>query len=149
MIGRRRLLALTLLLAACGSTDERGDVLDPLLIVPGVRVGPYVLGVTTRDQTEARRAQADGLAFEFQGAPGLARGLTGVLVTDPRYRTADGLGVGSRVAEVRRALGVPLRPEIGARESGAAAEPAEGLAYDGVRFGLDGERVVSVLVRRP
>ena len=49
----------------------------------------------------------------------------GITVRDPRFRTADGLGVGSSLADIRKAY----RPEIALRKAAHGAFPELGLTF--------------------
>lgn len=136
---------LALVLAACDSTGER-HVPDPHLVVPGVRVGPYVIGISTpedtlgRDTAEARaRLAAKGVHLEFERG-GL---LTGVTVESDLYATREGVAVGATRNEVRRALGSPLQAEIG---HGSDSLRADAMLYDGITLLLDGEVVRAIRV---
>ena len=151
---RSTLLASSLALAACGPAARGArHVPDPHLIVPGVRVGPYVLDQTQRvdvldDGTPEARAKLAraGLSLEFE------RGgtLTGVTVETDRFHTKEGLAVGAARNQVQRALGLPLQAEIGDEPRTARAdhprESPEELRYEGIAFLLDGEVVRAIRV---
>jgi hypothetical protein len=103
------------------------------LIMPGVGIGPLVLGMNITDVVKVMgtpkftQARANGVVyawFEHVSLPsGRAKGdgglyalctETGEVVRvgaylDNRYKTTEGLGVGSSDKEVRKALGDPTR----------------------------------------
>ncbi len=104
----------------------------PFLIVPGQSVGPVRLGRPAREETAGLGASKgsvelnDGTMmyrwFEPPSNAGIgvrtAQNDTVVRVwvlNDERYRTKEGLHVGSTEAEVRAALGVPTRVEFSSK----------------------------------
>ena len=108
------------------------------------RVGNYVIGKSTLteilgdDTPEARtRFAKEGLNFEFD------RGvtLTGVTVSSPRYRMANGLVAGSSVDDVRKALGEPNQTEIASEKFRIDA-----LVYDDFTFILNDDQVGAIRI---
>ncbi len=107
------------------------------LIVPGSRVGQYVIGVSTlaqilgSDTPEARQRFADqGLWFEFN------RGheLSAVTTSNEQFATKEGLKVGSSIEQVQIALG-------GARPAERQTLVSGLLDYGGIQFVPKEERV--------
>ncbi|MDR7416058.1 MAG: hypothetical protein QN193_03700 [Armatimonadota bacterium] len=127
------------------------------LIVPGQRVGPVVLGMRVVQVFQhlgppAGRAGSEGGGKFFWPQRGItvrvdsAGHVDTIFVEHPRYRTAQGIGVGSGLEEVLRAFG----PTHQAQEDRSTLV----LAYPGlgISFALDksrGERVQMVVVYRP
>ncbi len=146
--------ALVVLLAAgAARAAPRGRT----LIVPGRAVGPVVLGMTPQ-QVVRELGPPVGPARAHAGAklswPG--RGITvrldregrvdAVFVESPEYRTAGGVGVGSRREEVVAAFG----PASHAQEDGTTlilAYPALGISF-AIRKDRQ-DRVELVMVYRP
>jgi hypothetical protein len=119
---------------------------DDTLIVPGVRVGQYVLGRSTAasilgsDSPEARRKFAEqGLFFEFERG----QQLTGIMVSSPKYATQNGLRVGATAADVEAQLGTPLSRTM-SEAHGKFEIP--GLSYPGIWFVLEGTVVGAIRV---
>ena len=127
------------------------------LIVPGHRVGPIVLGMRVVQVFRYLGPPSNRSGSEGSGKFSWPhRGITvrvdsgghvdTVFVEHPRYRTAQGVGVGSGLEEVLRAFG----PTHQAQEDRTTLV----LAYPGlgISFALDksrGERVQMVVVYRP
>jgi hypothetical protein len=112
-------------LVSPGSTVEA----DPFLIVPAQRLGPVRLGMPIRDETArlgASRGSADlgdgTMMYRWFEPPsnsgiGVRTGQNGMVLrawvlNDERYRTKEGLHIGSTEAEVRAALGNPTAIDI-------------------------------------
>ncbi len=113
-------------------------------IVPGTRVGPYVIGKSTltdilgKDTPEARQSYAaQGLYFQFERG----RKLTGVTISTDRFATREGLSVGDSVEEVRKLLGAPA----GSRVEGDKIA-FDAMVYDGIVFVPKDGRIVSIFV---
>lgn len=147
MSGLRSILLATSLALACGPAARGGrHVPDPNLIVPGARVGPYVLAQTRRkdvlpDDTPEARARLAGQGVLLEFGPGEA--LAGVTVQSDRFHTKEGLAVGALRAQVRRSLGLPLQDEIGEERRKTRLEA---MRYEGISFLLDGEVVRAIHV---
>ncbi len=124
----------------------------PVLIVPGQSIAGVALGRTVSatlgrlGQPTEMRSLRDGALYTFPryglnmyAADGAVRAIS---TTNSLLRTADGIALGSSVAEVRRVFG----PQF----SDAVVEGLMGIAYDqhGIAFGLDGS-VVSVIIVYP
>lgn len=124
----------------------------PVLIVPGQSIAGVALGRTVSatlgrlGQPAEMRTLRDGALYTFPryglnmyAADGAVRAIS---TTNSLLRTAEGIALGSNVAEVRRVFG----PQF----SDAVVEGLLGIAYDqhGIAFGLDGV-VVSVIIVYP
>ncbi len=124
----------------------------PVLIVPGQSIAGVALGRTVSatlgrlGQPTEMRSLRDGALYTFPryglnmyAADGAVRAVS---TTNSLLRTADGIALGSSVAEVRRVFG----PQF----SDVVVEGLMGIAYDqhGIAFGLDGS-VVSVIIVYP
>ncbi|MDI6772192.1 MAG: hypothetical protein QME77_06335 [bacterium] len=124
----------------------------PVLIVPGQSIAGVALGRTVSatlgrlGQPTEMRSIRDGALYTFPryglnmyAADGAVRAIS---TTNSLLRTAEGIALGSSVAEVRRVFG--------AQFSDAVVEGLLGIAYDqhGIAFGLDGV-VVSVIIVYP
>lgn len=124
----------------------------PVLIVPGQSIAGVALGRTVSatlgrlGQPAEMRTLRDGALYTFPryglnmySADGAVRAVS---TTNGLLRTAEGIALGSSVAEVRRVYGSQF--------TDAVVEGLLGIAYDqhGIAFGLDGV-VVSVIMVYP
>ncbi|MDR7417490.1 MAG: hypothetical protein QN178_01110 [Armatimonadota bacterium] len=124
----------------------------PVLIVPGQSIAGLSLGrstsstVTRLGQPNEARTLRDGLMYTYPRyglnvytTDGIVRAVS---TTNSLLRTAEGIALGSTVADVRRAYGNQF--------TDAVVEGLMGIAYDqhGIAFGLDGV-VVSVIIVYP
>jgi len=124
----------------------------PVLIVPGQSIAGVALGRTVSatlgrlGQPAEMRTLRDGALYTFPryglnmySADGAVRAIS---TTNSLLRTAEGIALGSNVAEVRRVYGQQF--------TDAVVEGLLGIAYDqhGIAFGLDGV-VVSVIIVYP
>ncbi|MDR7562797.1 MAG: hypothetical protein QN172_04600 [Armatimonadota bacterium] len=128
-----------------------------LLIVPGQRVGPVVLGMRMVQVFQylgppAAQARSEGSGRFFWPQRGITvrvdveGHVDAIFVEHPRYRTAQGLGVGSELAELLRTFG-PTDQAQEDRNTLILAYP-----HLGISFALDksrGNRVQMVVVYRP
>jgi S1-C subfamily serine protease len=104
----------------------------PFLIVPGQSVGPVRLGRPAREETAGLGASKGSVELDdgtmmyrwFEPPSNAGIGvrtaqndtvLRAWVLNDERYRTKEGLHVGSTEAEVRAALGVPTRVEFSSK----------------------------------
>jgi hypothetical protein len=147
-------MLLNVVLAGCVSQDPapavaRAPTPDEELIVPGRRVGRFVIGQDTMtsilgsDAAQARRMfAARGLYFEFEQG----RQLTGITVDKPAYATQQGSRVGSTAIDVESVLGAPADRVL--REAHGKFEwPA--LKYPGIWFLLKEGTVCAIRVGSP
>lgn len=124
----------------------------PVLIVPGQSVAGVILGRSTSStlgrlgQPAETRALRDSTLHAFPrfglnvyASDGFVRAVS---TTNSLMRTAEGIALGSTVADVRRVFGSQF--------TDAVVEGLLGIAYDqlGIAFGLDGV-VVSVIIVYP
>jgi hypothetical protein len=124
----------------------------PVLIVPGQSLAGVTLGRTVSatlgrlGQPAETRALRDSTLHTFPryglnvyASDGTVRAIS---TTNSLLRTAEGVALGSTVADVRRVYG--------AQSTDAVVEGLLGIAYDqyGIAFGLDGV-VVSVIIVYP
>ena len=131
---------------------QQPTAVPPVLIVPGQSIAGVALGRTVSatlgrlGQPADMRTLRDGALYTFPryglnmyAADGAVRAIS---TTNSLLRTAEGIALGSNVAEVRRVFG----PQF----SDAVVEGLMGIAYDqhGIAFGLDGV-VVSVIIVYP
>jgi hypothetical protein len=131
---------------------QQPAAVPPVLIVPGQSIAGVALGRTVSatlgrlGQPAEMRTLRDGALYTFPryglnmyAADGAVRAIS---TTNSLLRTAEGIALGSNVAEVRRVFG----PQF----SDAVVEGLMGIAYDqhGIAFGLDGV-VVSVIIVYP
>ena len=131
-------------------------VADNMLIVPGQRVGEFVIGrgnATAIVNYKTRRAHdkynryffgldtQSASDLEFQLRPGGE--LDAVLVQSADYVTAEGFRVGTAVTDIEAALG---EPRVRATERhGEVDVPL--LDYGGIAFLVDKDRVTGIWVR--
>jgi len=147
-------LIVTALLVGCTnhypcSTKKSVAGPDDFLIVPGHRVGRFVIGQDTlasilgSDTSDARRRFAEkGLYFEFEQG----KELKGITVTSPDYVTPHGFRVGTSGREIYSELGAPascMAQEV----HGKFAWPA--LSYPGVLFLLREGTVRAIRIGSP
>lgn len=131
---------------------QQPAAVPPVLIVPGQSIAGVALGRTVSatlgrlGQPAEMRALRDASLYTFPryglnmyAADGAVRAVS---TTNSLLRTAEGIALGSNVAEVRRVFGQQF--------SDAVVEGLLGIAYDqlGIAFGLDGV-VVSVIIVYP
>jgi hypothetical protein len=144
-----RVAALWGLLLACAESPSSAGtavVANEVLIVPGVRVGNFVLGRDTlasvlgSDTPEARHRFAEqGLVFQFEQG----KQLRGIMVSSPRFRTRHGFRVGSKASAIEEQLGTPVTREV--REVHGKFELPV-LAYPGITFLLSDGSVRAVRI---
>jgi hypothetical protein len=134
------LIVVVLLVVGCGD----GPAAPPTAIVPGDRVGPYVIHTSTlrdilgEDSADARKRFADqGLYFEFEQG----RELKAVTVMSDRFQLPSGLKVGSTMQEVEAIMGKP-----DARNVSGEKIAMEALVYSGVTFVPKDNRVAAIRV---
>lgn len=117
------------------------------LIVPGDRVGTYLVNVSTlpeilgTDSAESRRQFADdGLYFEFEQG----RELKAITVETSHFQLANGLKVGSTIEDVEARMGKPDTRRI-------AGEKIElnAIMYQGVTFFPKDGAVMAIRVASP
>lgn len=159
---RRLLLALLILCAPLAVAHAGEDT----SIVPGASVGPIQLGMT-EDQVTALlgKPQLRGPAAE-SGDPSVpvpegkttlfvlqyfkqkltiltrAGKVTSIMVLNPAYHTANGIGVESRLTDVQGAFGA------GVRKDGQYG-PDVTYPKEGIRFLCLGEQVFGIEIRPP
>ncbi len=124
----------------------------PVLIVPGQSIASVALGRSAASilgrlgQPTEIRTLRDGTLHTFPryglnvySSDGMVRAIS---TTNSLLRTAEGIALGSTVADVRRVFGT--------QSTDAVVEGLLGIAYDqhGIAFGLDGV-VVSVIIIYP
>ncbi|MEO0515169.1 MAG: hypothetical protein AAF086_07740 [Planctomycetota bacterium] len=114
------------------------------LIVPGKRIGPYILGQSTlqsimgEDTVDNRRRFSEqGVMFEFDRG----RELTGVLVTVSDFATSEGLSVGSSVDDAEAIFGSPI-----SREVQGNLLRFDALIYGGIQFLFDENQITAIRV---
>lgn len=142
-----RLLLVLLLSLSCAPQPAGGRA--DSLIVPGQRIGSYVVGESTResligaDTPENRRAYAShGVTFEFdQGQE-----LIGVTVSNPDFATAGGVRVGSRLEEMFGEFG---SQEVKPFESDSGKISFPMVQYPGIQFFVQDKSVVAIRVAKP
>jgi hypothetical protein len=144
---------LAVLLVAAGGWAA---VRDRYLIVPGRAAGPAVLGMPGQELVRQLGRPSGEVRAQAQARlswPGL--GLTvrldgdgkvdAVFVESPRFRTAEGVGVGSTRQEVLAAFGATDRAQED-RSTLILAYPALGISF---AIRKDRDRVELVMVYRP
>jgi hypothetical protein len=124
----------------------QGDAKTQSGIVPGERVGTYVLRKSTlrdilgEDTADARKRFVDqGLNFEFNQG----KELTAVTVSNDRFQMPNGLRVGSTVEEVEQTLGKPAHD----RDVGEHLT-LDVLDYPGITFIPKDGRVAAIRISR-
>lgn len=161
-MNRSRPWAATLLVLGATSAATMAWAQADTLIVPGARMGSIALGMSAKQLLAAAGAptnadSGDKGAQYWWGKTSAAAtvrpdAVTTVSTEDPRYRTADGLGVGSSELQIRASLGVPkcVAAATGVHRSPAATGHV--LVYNGIAFefsvGLSGGAADSVWVAR-
>lgn len=164
-----RLVVVSALVVACGeqSSNSHGEpvsqspatvaVADAVLIVPGERVGEFVIGrqnATSIWEYKKSRANAQFAMYtvggpdyrlgpELQFELGSGGVLDGVLVQSAEYMTAEGLRVGTLATDIEAALGAP-RARLTERDGEVDVHV---LDYEGIAFVIDSGRVKSIRVR--
>lgn len=131
---------------------QQTPVAPPVLIIPGQSIAGVALGRTVSavlgrlGQPSEMRSARDGSLYSFPryglnvySTDGTVRAVT---TTNSLLRTAEGIALGSTLAEVRRVYGPQFTDVV--------VEGLMGIAYDqhGIAFGLDGF-VVSVIIVYP
>ncbi len=147
------LVALVVVGLALPTAAQQPAGAPPVLIVPGHSIAGVALGRTVSatlgrlGQPTEMRTLRDGALYAFPrfginmyAADGAVRAVS---TTNSLLRTAEGIALGSSLAEVRRAFG----PQF----TDAVVEGLMGIAYDqhGIAFGLDGAMVSVIVVYPP
>ena len=129
------------------TSAANGPISNNNLIVPGERIGKYVINASTlaeilgTDSPESRNRLAnEGFFFEFNQG----RNLTGVIADTDHFQMANGLKVGSTSKEVEAIMGEPKARTI----NGEKIE-LDALVYVGVIFILKDETVGAIRVGQP
>ncbi|MBI3998774.1 MAG: hypothetical protein HY355_07040 [Armatimonadetes bacterium] len=146
------LLAALILGLALPVVAQQPQAPPPILIVPGQSIAGVTLGrsapatLARLGQPMETRTLRDGMLYTYPRyglnvyvTDGVVRAVS---TTNSLLRTAEGIALGSTVADVRRVFGSQF--------SDAVVEGLMGIAYDqhGIAFGLDGV-VVSVIIVYP
>ncbi len=133
------------LLTGCGSSNDPSQVDEIELIIPGERIGPFVLGRSTRlsilgrDTPEKReKYRNQGLEFSFNRA----NKLRAITIHTNKFETSEGVKVGSPMNKVRKVFGDPLFDSI---EDPEGNYELPGYVYDGITF-LEYEGNVAAII---
>ena len=119
---------------------------DSDLIIPGERVGNYILKKSTLakilgdDMPQNRNAFAQkGLYFQFEQG----RELIGITITSSKYVTEQGIRVGSSIEEVKTAYGNPKPDKIKNEKLGIDV-----LVYKGIIFAHNNGKINAIQVTK-
>jgi len=146
------ILLSTLFLFSCGSDDPEPEI-DNILIIPGIGITDVSLGDTGQDLFDAYGTTQDsyvsfgddynhfllylstGLNFYLEPYPSeeldLTKPVIRINISSPSTaKTAEGIGIGSTMAEVKAAYGDPISSSI------------FGDAYDGMTIDYDTTDIV-------
>ena len=114
-------------------------------IIPGIRVGKYFFGKTTREQIfrgpgDKDKLIAEGLMFTFENNK-----LNSIAVSNRIYRTKENIGVGSTREAVINAFGQPNG--IGSISQGEEVYIIDNsLAYDNIIFYCNNDDIVTYIL---
>lgn len=141
------LLAISGVFLSPGPQLSAAGAVEATLIVPGASLGPAVLGMTIKDLVAVLGPAVPGpagtLAFPKWGV--IATLQDGVAVrlstTNPRFRTVDGAGVGTRPAEATQLVG-----DMNAVVTQSETETMVLYPFQGVGFVFRGGRAVAAFV---
>jgi len=124
-----------MLFSGCGvGSDQSNKVEDVQLIIPGKRVGPFIIGRTTKkailgqDTPEKRdKYFKQGIEFSFNRFDHLSA----ITIHTHKFETSEGVKVGSSMSKVHKVYGEPLFDHI---KDPAGEVDLPGYVYDGITF---------------